>query len=62
VPASNGDIHRLHGFAEAVSRALSRGPKDQVLAIAVDAIKDCLRGVSHKYDFYFTTGEPYFED
>jgi hypothetical protein len=34
----------------------------QALAIAVDSLEKYLRRLSKKYDFYFETGEPYFED
>ena len=34
----------------------------QALAIAVDALEKYLHRLSRKYDFYFETGEPYFED
>ena len=34
----------------------------QALAIAVESLEKYLRRLSKKYDFYFETGEPYFED
>lgn len=34
----------------------------QALAIAVDALEKYLHRLSRKYDFYFATGEPYFDD
>lgn len=34
----------------------------QALAIAVDSLEKYLQRLAGKYDFYFVTGEPYFED
>ena len=56
-----GCVLSFDGFPEE-EHAVIGGDTFQALELAVGSAESTLRRLSKQYDFYFDTGEPYFDD